>query len=275
MNVIKQLNVKFIGIIALLAAIAPSTSQAFTLIYSTSAKLASSGWQTSGLTIDYDWSACSSVSTSTLNAALSDAVNAWNHLPSTSLTLSIGSSTSTSYSSLAAKAATPSVSNNIVIFCDASIYADFSITSVSGATLEWFDGGGKNYLAFIGLNSTGDANDISNYTETTLSILMAHEIGHSLGLGHSPDTDALMYYRTAKTQLNFSQDDIDGATYLYPRSEPGSGGFLGCGSLALLDKGSKKSDPSDGVPEFSALFAIVVLSWIILRSRQHAATNTL
>jgi hypothetical protein len=66
-----------------------------------------------------------------------------------------------------------------------------------------------------------------------LTIVMSHEIGHALGLGHSPESKALMYYdATFKTHLALGRDDVNGAAYLYPRRELlGGDGVLGCGSM--------------------------------------------
>lgn len=49
---------------------------------------------------------------------------------------------------------------------------------------------------------------------TDLFVVAAHELGHSLGLSHSRDPDALMYpyYGTA---VNLGRDDIQGIQQLY------------------------------------------------------------
>ena len=47
-----------------------------------------------------------------------------------------------------------------------------------------------------------------------------HEIGHLLGLGHSPDQSATMYYIWHPGSEVLAQDDIDGVTAIYPDTTP-------------------------------------------------------
>jgi hypothetical protein len=56
--------------------------------------------------------------------------------------------------------------------------------------------------------------------------IIAHEIGHAFGLGHSPVKDSLMYYSTVQMRKSLGFDDIDGISYLYPKQQP-----VSCGSI--------------------------------------------
>ena len=70
-----------------------------------------------------------------------------------------------------------------------------------------------------------------------VKIVLAHEMGHLLGLGHSADTKALMYYdASAKTTLGLAKDDYDGITYLYPRDEIGKDKMFGCAAIGQTTK---------------------------------------
>ncbi|XP_045674095.1 stromelysin-1-like [Phyllostomus hastatus] len=90
-----------------------------------------------------------------------------------------------------------------------------------------FDGPGK-VLAHAyppGLGIYGDAHfdDDEQWTKdtagTNLFLVAAHELGHSLGLSHSANTEALMYpiYNkfTDLARFHLSQDDVNGIQSLY------------------------------------------------------------
>ena len=71
-------------------------------------------------------------------------------------------------------------------------------------------------------------------------IVVAHELGHTLSLGHSEVKDALMWYQyTSKQKL--TQDDRDGITELYPVGGGGGGGGGGC-FIATAAYGSELAD---------------------------------
>jgi hypothetical protein len=75
----------------------------------------------------------------------------------------------------------------------------------------------------ISFNSNYDWNCLGNpsWTEMDVQNIATHELGHSLGLGHSSYSTATMYAyanygETQKRSLHW--DDIDGIEYLYPAS---------------------------------------------------------
>ena len=64
--------------------------------------------------------------------------------------------------------------------------------------------------------------------------VLAHEIGHTIGIGHSEKTYALMYFSTNNSDIQnyLSEDDADAATFLYP-DDPVLLGLGGnCGAVA-------------------------------------------
>ena len=57
-----------------------------------------------------------------------------------------------------------------------------------------------------------------NYTTgTNLLQVTIHELGHALGLAHSPDVNSIMqpFYTGYNPNVRLGQDDIDGVLYLY------------------------------------------------------------
>lgn len=155
---------------------------------------------------------------------IESALDAWRNVSSTNVNVNVtGTTTSTTYS------------NPTTIYCEVNFGAvtgsdENSVPGVAGlipAGGEYATGG------VLVLNvSTGTAN-ISTYNANIVKIVLAHEIGHILGLGHSHDTNALMYFdASAKNTLRLAQDDVDGLTYLYPRDELDGDQLLGgCGSV--------------------------------------------
>jgi type 1 fimbria pilin len=106
------------------------------------------------------------------------------------------------------------------------------------------------------LNVSSGAANISNFNATIVRIVIAHEVGHILGLGHSHDTSALMYYdASAKGTLRLGQDDIDGISYLYNRNElSGDDPFGGCGLV------KKEGPPSSN--NLAALLFLMCLPFL-------------
>ncbi|EHB12885.1 Stromelysin-2, partial [Heterocephalus glaber] len=95
-----------------------------------------------------------------------------------------------------------------------------------------FDGPGESlahaYPPGPGFYGDVHFDDDEKWTEdasgTNLFLVAAHELGHSLGLFHSADTEALMYplYNSFAdlTQFRLSQDDVDGIQSLYGPPAP-------------------------------------------------------
>lgn len=95
--------------------------------------------------------------------------------------------------------------NNATNFTSSSLLALSGPNNVSGSTISG---------SVILINDLHTSFSLLSRSEK-LNVL-AHEIGHALGLGHTNKSEALMYYKNSDDRVALSQDDIDGITYLYP-----------------------------------------------------------
>lgn len=195
-----------------IALLLPLPAQAFTLLTD-----GMRGWSGETVRFRLNPGSCD-VSTGVLTAAIERAVDLWNSVPSSKLKLEYAGTTGDSGSQ-----------NPPVIECDPA----FGSTSTVGVGSVVTDGGGTIVSGRIRLNAqSGSAGDIATKSTTTLEIIMAHEMGHVLGIGHTPAESALMHFSVGqKENLSMAQDDMDALSYLYPREEPLNGQVFGCGTL--------------------------------------------
>lgn len=189
----------------------------------------SDGWSPSKLTFYFNLTNCPTE----VVGAFNDAADLWNSVSTSRMELAAGPTTS---------AATPgqvfaSTATDIpVIVCDNNFGATTSKdqnvvagTGIAGIT----GGGGSLNNGGLILNTSAGAASLNGKSKLQISIILAHELGHVLGFGHSSDKAALMYYdASAKKALRLSQDDWDAMTYLYPRDEFGDDKLMGCGLLS-------------------------------------------
>lgn len=108
--------------------------------------------------------------------------------------------------------------------------------------------------------------------------VLAHEIGHAIGLGHSKDDEALMYYRTVTSRESLGEDDIRGVSYLYPiLFDAGGlleGGLLGgCGTISTNNNDSSGNPPFLQMGITLGLFVLLIeLKRLLNRSKTSSAT---
>lgn len=167
----------------------------------------------------------------------------------------------------------PSV-DGIVIACNDNDL-NFGGTNVLAVTVPNKFSGKKIKGAVILINSASTLGSLSRADQIGV---IAHEMGHALGLGHTNKEEALMYYRIIDQRSRLGQDDIDGISFLYPMkgdlfglSEDGILG--GCGTIST----DKKNPP--GNPPFlqmgialGVLILVFELSRLFNRSKARSAT---
>lgn len=137
--------------------------------------------------------------------------------------------------------------HEILITCNVNA-TNFANTSIIALTVP--NGvAGQNITSSTLLINDNAGNQFQSKSRAEQISILAHEIGHAIGLGHSPVTDSLMYYLSIATRFRLGWDDIDGITFLYPVEQP----LSGCGSVDL--KGSTPSQMGPLILGF--LFALL------------------
>ena len=190
--------------------------RAFSFTLSSSSNPGMQGWASSDVKIYVNTANCP-LGVDVV-ALIEDAASVWNNLPNSSIKVSYGGSTSST-----------AMSNPPIVYCETNFSSIADEDFVPGAASSDASSG-QITRGIIYLNaSTGFAN-IANFDSETLKIIIAHEMGHLLGLGHSNSSSALMYFDASyKQEFRLSQDDIDGMTYLYPDDNLDASGLVGCG----------------------------------------------
>jgi hypothetical protein len=113
-----------------------------------------------------------------------------------------------------------SVTNGIVISCnndsdnlntsDANFSAgDLGLALITSTTETTITG------SVVLLNDKNDTEFINLEYHEAVAVI-AHELGHALGLGHSQEEESLMYASLVTKRSHLGLDDIHGISYLYP-----------------------------------------------------------
>lgn len=227
-----------------------SNVHAFTLISG------QSGWSKSNLAINVNRTNCPS----DIKARLQESINLWNSVATSGLKLRLGNLDSTTTpSSLAGGTA----SDVPVIVCDSQFSTTLPNSGSGVAGVGFFQLYQGGYGGVILNTQSGMNGDINAVSTAIRSTVIAHEMGHMLGLGHSGAASSLMYYSAGvKSVLSLSKDDWDGISYLYPRDEfENSDQFAGC---ALV----KNQTPNSTSPWIAiTLLLLPLLIYAHLRKR--------
>ncbi len=245
--------------------------QAFTLVRSGSG-VTVKGWGSSKVTFDIDASCNSALGIT--NSAIDKAIAVWGAVPTSALEVVRGATVTlpspiTTYVGNSASSYAPE--GNAIVYCDSNFAANSGAdaNSIPGfATGQNISSSGSINGCLLVLNTqSGAAANIQSLSETLVETIVTHEIGHCLGLGHSSDPEALMYYATGAGRGTYlARDDMDGITYLYPKQEL-SNSFPGCSAIASKHK-TQFTKPGDRNSNwgyyFGGLGSDIILGLLIL-----------
>jgi hypothetical protein len=253
------MSMKLIGLVLLLS----SSAQAFTL----NSNFAASFKKNNVKVAVAEDSTCSSISVTAeeLRSYIKPAINKfWNKVPTSRLRLKDGG--------FASRILTVDINDSRLCsptdsecIDDADTNGQDVIPPVDGILIscnQEADNFGPNVLAitvpnnFTGKKIKGAVILINDSTSTQFSNLsrsdrigvIAHEIGHAIGLGHSEETSSLMYFKVQDQRTSLGQDDIDGVTYLYPVKIDGCGlvDSLVASTVAFSKKNNDDDDQNGG-----------------------------
>ena len=149
-----------------------------------------------------------------LNISWEAAESFWNRVTTARISFKKGSLTTPSAADLDSA---QKVSNYLVavptttihIACTSNYYDTFADSTLA------VGGIATNNAHYIFVNDQPNS-AFANLSRQDMVSTLAHEMGHALGLGHSPIPEALMYYSSKSGRERLEWDDWDGLSYLYP-----------------------------------------------------------
>ncbi|MFM8270333.1 MAG: matrixin family metalloprotease [Pseudomonadota bacterium] len=187
------------------------------------------GWKEKKLTFHVNPTNCT-LPESELYQLIDNAIKAWNGVPNSDLEISRSLTVATDGDAeFRAKTATQVP----LILCSKQLsdYGSIDANTILGF-VPYFDENAEGYVQYSGLVLNAQAGalaELSQLSSGEAELIIGHEMGHVLGLGHSGDPNSLMYFQLNKDFLLITQDDQDGIAHLYPRNV--LGGALGCASV--------------------------------------------
>ncbi len=151
----------------------------------------------------------------------------------------------------------PAVSD-IVITCNTNATNFPGGSSLLALTLPTVIKGKNIKGAVIAVNATNDS--FGSLPRHKKVAVIAHEIGHAIGLGHSGEKANLMYYSVVPKRESLGQGDIDGVTFLYPVQMDMFGTSCLTGTISTGgDQGGSGGMPSGWWPTLLAGLAVGLL----------------
>lgn len=217
------------------------------------------GWNTTTLKINYNPSDCPA--NIDLKQIMLQAIDVWNNVPAADIRLELGNVTSTT----PGEARSGEAKDFPVVVCDQrfknTTNMDANVVPGVGGIAVNSDSHRIVYgYSLLNAEDTTSA-DIGHLANERVVVVVAHEIGHVLGLGHSKDHGSLMFPNVSNLhKASLSLDDIAGLRHLYP---PGHAEIPGmsCASLTDLDE----HDDTNSFLQFAAFILLVAIGSRMLK----------
>lgn len=145
---------------------------------------------------------------------------------------------------------------NIVIACNSNTTDNFTSSSIYALSAPNNLSNNSIEGSIILINDSATT-PFAGLSREEMVNIMAHEIGHAIGIGHSKDKEALMYYQNLPHRNHLGQDDVDAITYLYPNKLDGCSSFFG-----TIDS---SNDDSQGPMGFflTSLLGLLLMTYLI------------
>lgn len=217
------------------------------------------GWASPNIVLHWNFDLCD-VEEADMLARLDQAIGVWNAGSGSALQLS---RSTTASADTAATFVAGTATEVPLIVCDNAFATNNSVDAdfIPAATRLAMPGGQISYGGILLNADAGAAANLQNLSADQISVVLAHEIGHVVGLGHSSVVDALMYYSIDdKTVPIVTEDDLDALAFLYPRNEF-SGAPFGCASVSQGDR----NVPVRATQAAAYLFLLIGLSLAVGR----------
>lgn len=149
---------------------------------------------------------------------------------------------------------------DIVIACNSENVENFPSSGTIAKTLSNNVSGNNLAGSVIIISNIATSNPFANLSYQQKVAVLSHEIGHAIGIGHTPESSNLMYFQTTAETIRTSlgEEDARAMTYLYPKR------FDGCGILSTNDV---SSDDSSGF--LMSLLIGFLMSFLFIKNKSY------